>query len=384
VAAIANHLVQKLNHDTKSQKLGSAALLLVQGDRIMASHSFGIANVETRSPVKVDRTLYQMASVSKLVTAWGVMKLVQDGKIGLDEPVLRYLKRWQFPVTNKYRDKVTIRHLLSHTGGLEDAFGYAGFFPGDTIQTLEESLTLTKDPVMGEPRGVTVVKEPGKDWYYSGGGYAVLQLLIEEVTNQSFADYMEAAVLQPLGMTEATFDAEKLRLKGRTEDLATSFDEQLKPSPQRRYTATAAASLYATPQDMARFVQAYTRNNPVLSPETLKQMMIPQPGTHEIWGLGHGIYVPNDAGGYVVGHDGGNLPALGCTVRVNPATGNAIVLMVSGSLALAPQLGDDWVYWETGKLTLNARLGILVDRLVPALVTIGCGAIAIVLWRLLT
>lgn len=381
LVTIENYLLQKLSQPGKP-KLGSAALTLIQKGEVVAAHPFGIANAKKRTPVEIDRTLYQMASVSKMVTAWGIMKLVEDGTIALDKPANQYLKRWKFPVS-RYSDRVTIRHLLSHTGGLDDLFGYAGFLPGESIQSLEESLTLTKDTTSGKPRGVTVAREPGQNWLYSGGGYTVLQLLIEEVTQQSFSDYMEKAILEPLGMRESSFDWEAIAASGRTDKLATSFDEKLQPSPHRRYTATAAASLYSTPQDMAHFVQAYSRKNLVLKQETLKQMMQPQPGAHQDWGLGHTLYVANGIDEYAVGHDGGNLPALGHTVRVNPATGNGLVLLISGNLELASQLGDDWVYWETGKLPMNAKLRILGSRLVPALVGIGLGGLAIVIRALM-
>ena len=312
LAAIENHLVQKLSDAAANKKLGSAALVLVQGDKIAAEHGFGVANAETQAPVKSDQTLYLLASVSKAVTAWGVMKLVEEGTLGLDEPVMRHLKRWRFPGSDAHRDKVTIRHLLSHTAGLDDGLGYGGFLPGEPIQTLEESLTLTKDSTVGEPRGVTVAREPGTGMAYSGGGYTVLQLLIEEVTHRPFADYMKEAVLQPLGMTKASFDLDAIASEGRARDLATSFDTELKPHPHRRYTATAAVSLYATPQDMAQFVLAYTGENPVLRQETLKQMMTPQPGTAATWGLGQTLFVENDAGGHVVGHEWWNISRVGC------------------------------------------------------------------------
>jgi CubicO group peptidase (beta-lactamase class C family) len=379
LAAIENHLVQKLSDAT----VGSAALVLVQGGKIAAEHSFGVANAETKAPVKSDQTLFQLASVSKAVTAWGVMKLVEEGKLGLDEPVMRYLRRWRFPGSEAYRDQVTIRHLLSHTAGLDDGLGYGGFLPGEAIQTLEESLTLTKDSTVGEPRAVTVVREPGTAMAYSGGGYTVLQLLIEEVTGGSFADYMEEAVLQPLGMTKAGFDLDAITSEGRAQDLAPGFDRKLTPHPPRRYTAKAAVALWATPQDLARFVLAYTGENPVLRQETLKQMMMPQPGTSATWGLGQTLFVANDAGGYIVGHSGGTYPAWGAMMRVNPATGNGMVLMVSGGHRAVNQLPHDWIYWETGKVTFEARRQIMQDRLVPASVAIIIGAIALALWKLL-
>ena len=266
LSSIEKHLVHNLRDATDDHRLGSGALVLVQGGQIAAEYGFGVANAETHAPVKTDQTLYLVGSVSKAVTAWGVMKLVEEGKIGLDEPVMRHLKRWRFPGSDEYRDKVTVRHLLSHTAGIDDGFGFSGFLPGDAIQTLEESLTYPKDTNMGEAHGVTVVREPGRTMSYSSAGYTVLELLIEEVTNRSFSDYMKEAILQPLGMTKSSFDLDAILSDGRSDDLATSYDSDLKPHPHRRYTAKAAVSLRTTPGDMAKFVLAFLRENPVLSP----------------------------------------------------------------------------------------------------------------------
>lgn len=383
LASIENHLVQKLRNATASKKLGSAALVLVQGGKIVAEHGFGVANTETQAPVQTDQTLFILGSVSKAVTAWGVMKLVEEGKLGLDEPVMRQLKRWRFPGSEAYRDKVTVRHLLSHTAGIDDGSSASSFLPGEAIQTLEESLTRPKDMTLGERPVVTVVREPGTAMSYSSSaGYSILQLLIEEVTNRPFAGYMKEAVLQPLGMTRSSYDLDAIVAEGRAQDLAPGFDGSLKPHPHRRYTAQAAVALRVTPRDLAQLVLAYTKENPVLKPETLKQMMSPQPGTAGTWGLGQTLYVANDAGGYVVGHSGAAFPAQGASMRVNPATGNGFVLTVSGGRGATNQLVHDWVYWETGKLTSEARRELVYARLVPASVALILGAITLVLWKL--
>lgn len=382
LAAIENHLVQTFNDALANKRLGSGALVLLQDGQIVAEHSFGVANAETQTPVKSDQTLFKLASVSKAVTACGVLKLVEDGKLGLDEPVMRHLKRWRFPGSEAYRDKVTVRHLLSHTAGLDDGLGYGGFLPGEAVQTLEESLILTKDSTVGAPSPIIVAREPGQYLAYSSGGYTVLQLLIEEVTHRSFADYMKEAVLQPLGMTKSSFDLDAIEDEGRAQDMAGSFDRDLKPHPTRRYTATAAVALYATPRDLAQFARAFVGENPVLKQETLKQMMTPQPGTFNTWGLGPTLYIGNDAGGHVAGHDGGSYPGWGAVMRVNPATGNGIVLMVSGGQVPVSQLADVWIYWETGKVRFEARREIAQDRLVPASVAIIFGAIALAVWKL--
>ena len=384
LASIENHLVQKLRAATAGKKLGSAALVLVQGGKIVAEHGFGVANSETQAPVKTDQTLFILGSVSKAVTAWGVMKLVEEGRLGLDEPVMRHLKRWRFPGSEAYREKVTVRHLLSHTAGIDDGFRAASFAPGEPLQTLEESLTHPKDMDGGTRRGVLVVREPGTTMSYSASaGNSILQLLIEEITNRRFAEYMKETVLQPLGMMKSSYDLEALAAEGRAQDLAPGFDASLKVHPPRRYTAQAAVALRVTPRDLAQFVLAYTRENPVLKPETLKQMMTPQPGTAGTWGLGQTLYVANDAGGYVVGHSGAAFPAAGASVRVNPATGNGFVLTVSGGRGATNQLVHDWVYWETGKVTFEARQELVYARLEPATITIIAGVCVLLLWQFL-
>lgn len=383
-ASIENHLVQKLRAATASKKLGSAALVLIQHGQIVAEHGFGVANVETQAPVKTDQTLFILGSVSKAVTAWGVMKLVEEGKLGLDEPVMRYLKRWRFPGSETYRDKVTARHLLSHTAGIDDGFRAASFAPGETVQTLEESLTHPKDMDGGTRPTVMVVREPGTVMSYSASaGNSTLQLLIEEITQQSFASYMKETVLQPLGMTKSSYDLDAIAAEGRLPDLAPAFDGSLKTHPPRRYTAQAAVALRVTPRDLAQFALAYTRENPVLKPETLKQMMTPQPGTAGTWGLGQTLYVANDAGGYVVGHSGAAFPAQGASMRVNPATSNGFVLTVSGGRGATNQLVHDWVFWETGQVTSEARQELVYARFVPASITILVGASLLLLGQLL-
>lgn len=374
LATIENHLVRRIGAATEDRRLGSAAFALIERGEIAAVHGFGVARAETGSPVDAERTLYQVASVSKAVTAWGVMKLVQDKKLSLDEPVIRHLRRWRFPGSDLRRNRVTARHLLSHTAGLGDGLGY-GFLPGEAVPTLEESLTQANDS------GGILVREPGEHFAYSGSGYAVLQLLIEEITGRSFAEYMKESVLLPLGMRSSGFDLDAIVAEGRGADLATSYDHELRPAPHRRYAAKAGVSLYATPHDLARFARALVQDNPVLTPATLNQMVTPQAGTSGQWGLGHTLFARNGTGGYVVGHDGGTYPAWGAMVRVNPATRNGIVLLVSGGRGAVNQLGHDWVYWETGQHTDAGRRQRLYARIAPASVAIVAGALVIIVWQ---
>lgn len=227
---------------------------------------------------------------------------------------------------------------------------------------------------MGRPRPVQVVREPGTALSYSGGGYTVLQLLLEDVTGRPFAAFMKETVLRPLGMTGASFDWTGLA----AQDLVTPYDSNVVPTPRRRHVALAAVALYATPRDLAQFARAFA-GNPVLSPDTLHQMLQPQPGTSGTWGLGQTLFAPNDAGSHVVGHDGGSPPAWGALVRVNPATGNAMIVTVSGGAGAINDLGHDWLYWETGHVTPEGRRQLVYRRIAPASAAFAIGLLAFLL-----
>jgi CubicO group peptidase (beta-lactamase class C family) len=378
--SIENYAVQKLNDALANRNLGSVAMALIQNGQIKAEYGLGVGNIQTNSSVKTNETLYLLSSLSKVVTAWGVMKLVQDGKLLLDEPVLPHLTRWRFPGSELYRDKVTARHLLSHTAGFVDGYGHGGFLPGQEVQTIDESLILPKDANKGEAHAAIIVFEPGTAMSYSSAGYAVLQLLIEEVSGQSFNDYMKESVLEPLGMTKSDFDLDAVIDEGREEELATNYDLEMKPHSYRRYANMAGVSLLSTAHDLAQLVMAYYNENPLLSKESLKEFSTPQPGTSFSWGLGHTLYGTNGVGGYVIGHGGGAFPALGAEMRLNPATGNGIVIVASGTQNLISEIGDVWTYWETGHRTFDIR-NVVRKRLVHALAAIFIGTLAIVFWK---
>lgn len=349
---------------------GNVAFALISSGRVAATHF-----VSKGKPVDGD-SRFQVASMSKWVTAWGVMTLVEAGKLDLDKPVSFYLTRWKLPASQFDTNGVTVRRLLSHTAGLTDGLGYAGFKPGVPIQTLEESLTQTADASPGHDGRVRVGAAPGAKFLYSGGGYTLLQLLIEEVSGQSFNDYMKTAVLAPLGMSRSTFVLED------EADVADFFDERGRPATHYRFTALAAASLYTTTTDMTRFLQAHltgangeAAGRGVLRGETLALMRRPHASQYgvDIWGLGTILFAPNKAGGFIIGHDGNNEPAINTAARLDPATGDGIVILETGNPTLATQIASEWVFWSVGKVDLLLFM-MEFDRLVATLAA-GWGVI---------
>lgn len=353
---------------------GNAIFRLLEDGRVVGEHAVSVAE-----PVNAG-TRFQAASLSKWITAWGVMTLVEAGEVDLDAPVSTYLSRWQLPPGPFDNDGVTVRRLLSHTAGLTDGLGYQGFAPGSEPQTLEESLTRAADAMPAADGRVRVGLEPGSEWRYSGGGYALLQLVIEEVSGTTFEAYLQEAVLRPLGLDHSSFtlDADT------ADNVASVYDTDGEPAAHYVFAAPSAAGLYTSAADMTRFIQAHLPGpageppgRGVLSGETLALMHQPHAtamGT-DIWGLGVILYAPNGQDGFIVGHDGSNYPAINTTVRVDPATGNGMLMFVTGNRELAGKVGGEWVFWLTGRLDIPSYYQAIGD--VVMLVAIGWGIIAL-------
>jgi CubicO group peptidase (beta-lactamase class C family) len=174
-------------------------------------------------------------------------------------------------------------------------------------------------------------------------------------------------------MERTTFDHQEALEFG----LAENFDASGVVQPFRWYTALAATSLFTTAQDLAIFVQSQAPGGtrPVLSEETLAMMRTPhasQMGA-DIWGLGPMLYAPIAEGEHIIGHDGNNAPAINTTARLDPDTGDGIVILATGSELLATELAGEWVYWKTGRVD-NLMFVIGLGNM---LLWIGGGALAL-------
>ncbi len=358
---------------------GNLAMVVIDRGRVVGHH---YASVDAEEPIGPD-TVFQVASVSKWVTAWGVLSLVDRGLVDLDAPVERYLTRWRLPPSDFDHDGVTVRRLLSHTAGLVDGLGYAGFVDPDAVQPLEESLARAADSDPGRDGAVRVGHEPGAQWRYSGGGYTVLQLLIEEVSGLPFAEYMRGEVLGPLGMLRSAYGLDDVI----ADDLAAHFADGVRV-PHRHFTAQAAAALHTTVSDLTRFLAAHLEGpdgeppgRGVISKRSLVEMMTAHGSQFGlgIWGLGPLLYGPVLGSPRVVGHDGFNAPGISSTVRLDLHDGAGIIVLSSGDPQLAPDLGSAWVYHRIGSLdviTLSGGLGRMMTLIAVGSAAILVGAIA--------
>ncbi|AQA20230.1 hypothetical protein BST95_09265 [Halioglobus japonicus] len=315
----------------------------------------------------VDRdTVFAAASMSKWLAAYAMMALVADGRADLDAPVGNYLTRWQLPASEFANEAVTIRRLLSHTAGFTDGLGFGDYTADETLPELEDELSNPRAST-GEPVQIRVNIEPGTEWNYSGGSYLLLELLVEEVSGQSFEDFVQATVLDPLEMTRSGYRAIDTYTNS-----AGSLDTDGARQVGFQYASSAATGMVTSSADMAKFVLAHigsTAASAPLSPEFAKSMRAPLGRSlgFDIWGLGTILYAPTGNGDFIFGHDGANDPAINTAARLNPESGDALVILVSGQSSLATTLGSDWVFWQSGYPDLFATDAVFGSMMVPAL-----------------
>jgi CubicO group peptidase (beta-lactamase class C family) len=278
-----------------------ASIVLIENGQVGPVKAYGEALTESHAPMTAE-TVFQLASITKTVTTWGVLHLVEKGVLDLDSPVEPHLTRWHWPASRFDSSGVTVRRLLSHTAGFS-VHGYLGWPPDIGLPSLEESLNGTNNG----SGPVELIQEPGAAFLYSGGGYTILQLLVEEVTQEPFATFMAREVVGPLGLTSTSY-LWRDDLRPRT---AGAYGSQSERLPNYLFTEEGAASLYATGPDLARFVVA-SMTGPgaerpgrgVISPESVTLARTPAPASGGGYGLGVEIWPVVQ--GVVVGHGGGN------------------------------------------------------------------------------
>jgi CubicO group peptidase (beta-lactamase class C family) len=286
-------------------------------------------------------TLLQAASISKPISTIAALKLVEDGKIDLDQNVNQLLSSWEVP-ENEFTQssKVTLREILSHTAGLT-VHGFRGYSSNEEVPTLLNILDGSS-PANSDPIRVNI--EPGSETRYSGGGYTVLQQLLEDVSGEPFDKLLQNTVLKMLDMQNSTF--EQPLPKQYRKVAATAHDGKGIPIEGKwhTYPEKAAAGLWTTPTDLAKVAieiikSSKGQSNKILSVNMVNEMLTPIKG--EV-GLGFGSKQIN--GTCRFSHGGGNegfrcyLVAYlgsgqGAVVMTNGDNGNSLVMEIIRSIA---------------------------------------------------
>jgi CubicO group peptidase (beta-lactamase class C family) len=271
---------EKLLDRMKFYKVPGVSIAVINDGKIEWAKGYGATESGTKNKVTVD-TLFQAGSVSKSVAAMGALALVEQGKLSLEEDVNQKLNSWKVPENDFTKtEKVTLARILNHSAGLA-VHGFWGYPSKEFMPTLLQVLNGEKP---ANSPAIKVEKMPGKEWQYSGGGYTVMQQLMIDVTKQPFPQLMKDSVLDKLGMKSSTFDQPLSKdWAARTSWAHISGDKKV-VGRWHVYPEMAAAGLWTTPTDLARFAidiqETFAgKSSKVLSQAMVKDMLTPRLGS---------------------------------------------------------------------------------------------------------
>jgi CubicO group peptidase (beta-lactamase class C family) len=289
-----------LEERMRHYKVEAVSVAVIRDFRVLWTEARGFADREAKEPATT-RTLFQAGSISKPVAAAGVLRKVEGGKLLLDRDVNEYLKSWKLPENElTAKQKVTLERILSHSAGLT-VHGFPGYAAGEPVPTVPQVLDGAP-PANTAP--VRVELEPGSKMQYSGGGYTIAQLVMTDTLGKPFPELMRELVLAPLGLTHSTYEqplpADKLRLAA----AGYRASGTLLPGQRHTYPEMAAAGLWTTSEDLARFAIAIARarrGDPgsFLSKEMALRMTTPFSGD-----VGLGFFMQKRGGETFFGHNG--------------------------------------------------------------------------------
>ena len=240
-----------LTLDAAMQKVGvpGMSIAVIKDFEIHWSRGYGVADTASSAKVAPD-TLFQAASISKPVAAMAVLRAVQDGHFTLDQDVNTILTSWKVPAGERDRPPVTLRSLLSHTSGSDDGFGFPGYKPGAPVPTPVQILNGEKPSNVG---AVRFARPPLAAYKYSGGGITLVQLLMSDVMKRPFEDVMRELVLNPIGMTHSAYEQPLSPARDRNAARGHDRTGAARDVKWHVYPELAAAGLWTTSPDLARF-----------------------------------------------------------------------------------------------------------------------------------
>ncbi|MBT1690795.1 serine hydrolase domain-containing protein [Dawidia soli] len=305
-------------------KVPGLSIAVIRNYQLDWAKAYGWADRDERRAVTTE-TVFQAASISKSLNAVGLLKLAQDGKVALDTDINTYLTSWKFPYdTASNGKKITITNLLSHTAGLT-VHGFPGYAQGQPLPTVADILD-GKQPANTEP--VRSMREPDQTSVYSGGGTTISQLVAMDVTGQPYDVFMEQAVLTPLGMTHSFYTQPPPAAKQAQLTTAYHSDSTAVEGKYHIYPEQAAAGLWTTPTDLARYIietqlALQGRSSKVLNQAYTQKRLEPY---REAAGLG--VFITHRDNARYFEHGGAN-DGFRCFYTGSFEDGNGVVVMVN-------------------------------------------------------
>lgn len=280
----------------KHYGIPGVSIAVINNGKIEWTKGYGIMDKQSKVPV-TDKTLFQVSTIGMSLTAYGALRLVDQNKVTLDEDINSYLKSWKLPDSEFAKEKkVTIKNLLSHSGGI-NVHDFSGYSTDVPVPTLIEVLNGTP-PANSSP--IIADKALNESLWISAGGYTIIQQMMMDVEGKKFPDIIDELVLQPLEMNNSTFNqpltTEQLTMA------ATGYlrDGSMVKGKRHTYPELASNGLWTNAEDLAKFViniqQTLKDNrNKGLSKDMTELMLTPSAkNRYGQYGLGFSIYNKKD------------------------------------------------------------------------------------------
>jgi CubicO group peptidase (beta-lactamase class C family) len=308
-------------------KVPGVSVAVIKDAAIHLAKAYGVADAAQNRPVRVD-TLFQAASISKPVTAMATVRLAQEGRISLDADDNTLLTSWKVPATAPSAGRaVTPRALSSHTAGADDGFGFPGYDPSAPRPTPVQILNGEAPSNVGP---VLFTRPPYQAFKYSGGSVTLMQVLLTDVTGRPFASLMRDLVLAPLQMADSSFEQPLPDRWAARAARAHDREGAASAAPWHVYPEQAAAGLWTTPSDLARFaieVQRALRGprGAVLTRASAAEMTTPV----GVGPYGVGLSLEKRGEGWYFSHGGSNW-GFRCTLVAHLRKGYGVVVMTNG------------------------------------------------------
>ena len=308
-------------------RVPGVSVAVIRDFKVDWAKGYGTADVESGTRVDVD-TLFQAASISKPVAAMAAVRAVQDGRFGLDQDVNTILKSWKLPDSEFTRGHpVTPRALMSHTSGLGDGFGFPGYHPSAQRPTLVDILNGSTPSNVGP---VLMERAPFTAEKYSGGGVTLMQLAMTDALGRPFAEIVQSLVLGPIAMTNSAYEQPLSAERDRHAARAHSGRGLAMDTKWHVYPELAAAGLWTTPTDLAKFaieiqLTALGRSTRVLTRTSVLEMLTPV-------GVGDfavGLAIAKRGQGWYFAHGGSNW-GFQCDVLAHRVKGYGVAIMTNG------------------------------------------------------
>lgn len=308
------------------------SVAIIDNYQIAWAKGYGVTDSAGKLSV-TPRTLFQAGSISKPVAATGMLALVQAGKLSLDEDVNLRLKSWKLPESKLTKEhKVTLRRLASHTAGTT-VHGFPGYDVDENLPTIPQILDGQKPLVNTEPVRVDLV--PGTQERYSGGGVTIEQLVMTDVTGRPFPQLMKDLVFDEIGMTDSSYEQPLSSSWQSRTATGTYVTGKSVHGRWHIYPEMAAAGLWTTPTDLAKFaieiaLSRQARSNKVLAEKTIVEMFTHPPSATD---FGIGIALPAERPGEF-GHNGAD-EGFQALLVMNADTGQGVAIMANSDNGLA-------------------------------------------------